>query len=290
MRASVEAHFTALLDGLEPGQPLDFVRQVAFPVPTAVIGEMVGLPVADRAWFARHAAAQRHDKDPGARFEDLLAAAEGRGAIARYVGDLIDERRRALRDDLVSALITAEHDGDRLTRPELIALTSMLYIAAYGTTADSLCNTMLTLLAHPDQLGRLRADPALTRRAYDEVLRFEPVVLTVDYWTKEDVELAGSALPAGTPLHLFLGAANRDPAAFADPDRFDIGRDGPASLSFGAGAHFCLGSQLARLEGEVALSGLLARFSRWELAEPAPERIDYFNYRSHRSITVVLQP
>jgi cytochrome P450 len=163
----------------------------------------------------------------------------------------------------------------------------MLYIAAYGTTADFLCNALLTLLRHPDQLAALRARPGLLRQANEEVLRYTPGVLTVDYWTKDAFEVAGSALPADTPLHLFLGSANRDPSIFGDPSRFDVRRQGPTSLSFGAGAHYCLGAALARLEGELAIGRLLQRFSSWELADPPPDRVDHFNYRSYRSIQVV---
>jgi cytochrome P450 len=287
LRTSIERHFAAVLDRIPPGEAIEFVESVAFPVPAAVIGELVGLPVEDRAWFSAHAKAQRFDKDPDAGFEDLLSAASGRRAIAEYVDGLIDERRRASGQDLVSALIAAEDDGQRLSHPELVALTAMLYIAAYSTTADFLCNALLTLLGHPAELAAVRADPTLVRQANEEVLRVAPVVLSLDYWTKEESDIAGVPIPADSPMHLFLGAANRDPAVFRDPDRFDVHRIGPASLSFGAGAHFCLGAALARLEGEVALGGLLERFSSWQLADPPPERVDYFNYRSFRSIHAV---
>ena len=289
LRSSIEAHFDSVVRAIPNGEPIEFVQRVAFPVPSAVIGELIGLPVQDRTWFAKHAAAQRFDKDPLASFEGLLAAAEGRRAIADYLDSLLDEREHSPRDDLVSELIRVRQEGDRLTRPELIALTAMMYIAAYGTTADFLTNAVLTLLRHPEQLRALRADPTLVGPTGEEVLRYCPVVVSLDYWSKADAEATGLAIPDRTPLHVFLAAANHDPTVFDDPSAFLVTRGGPPSLSFGAGAHYCLGAALARLEGEVAVSRLLREFPEWQLVGPPPEPIGYFNYRSHRSVHVAFR-
>jgi unspecific monooxygenase len=288
LRPVIEATVDRLLIDVAERQTVDLVADVARPMPRAVIGELIGLPVADRDWFAGHAAAQRHDKDPNAGFEDLLAAARGRRAIAEYLSDLLEERRRQPQDDLVSGLLAAEDAGERLDHAELLALVSMLYIAAYGTTADFVANTVTTLLQHPDQLQVLRAEPALVRQANEEALRYLPVLLSLDYWSKRDTELAGTPVAGDTPMHVFIGAANRDPRVFSDPERFDVRRTGPTSLSFGAGAHYCLGAPLARLQGEVAIGRLLERFEVWELTEPEPELMGYFNYRSYRSVHVRL--
>lgn len=286
-RPLIERTVARLLDDIPPGEPVDFVSRLAYPLPTQVVGELVGLPLDERTWFADATSTQAADRDPQASFEDLLAAAKGRHDLARYISGLIDDRRRAPRDDLATDLIHAQQAGDRLTEPELVAMILMLYIAGFSTTAHMITNGVHALLRNPSELGRLRSDQTLVPNALEEILRYDSMVISVDYCARQDNALLGSEVTANTPIHVFLGAANRDPKAFHDPARFDVRRTEAPMLSFGAGAHFCLGAALARLEGEVFLRAVLERFPSIELTGAPPQRRDSFNYREFESLEVV---
>jgi len=180
-----------------------------------------------------------------------------------YLNDLIDRRRAEPADDLLSGLIAASDGEDRLTQPEVVTTVSLIYAAGFETTMNLIGNIVHTLMRHPDQLARLRADRSLVPTAVDEVLRFEPPVQIDGRYVRADVEIGGHAIPAGHGVLTLLGAANRDPAAVQDPDRFDVGRAEVPMLSFGSGIHYCLGAALARLEGQVVLEALLDRFNTW---------------------------
>jgi cytochrome P450 len=287
LRTTIEEHVSAHLDRIRPGQPVEFLEELAFPMPRHVIGELVGLPIDDRGGFAEMAsAATAGERDPGATFEQMLGAAQSRHRLVSYVREIIEQRRREPREDLASALIELEQSaGDRLTEPEMIAVFSMMYMAAYSTTAHTLSNGLHALLTHPDEMARLRADPGLIDSAVEEILRYDTMVLTVDYCAKADMTVAGIDVPAGTPVEIFLGAANRDPSKFTEPDRFDITRNEAAPLSFGLGAHHCLGAGLARLEARIFFRALLGRFPTIELLD-SPVRKDSFNYREFRSLWI----
>jgi cytochrome P450 len=285
-RPLIERTVRRLLDDIVPGEATDFVSRLAYPLPTQVVGELVGLPIDERAWFAATVSTQSPDRDPHATFDDLLAAARGRHELARYISGLIDERRRSPVDDLATALIQAQEAGDQLSEPELVAMVLMLYMAGFSTTAHMVTNGVHALLRHPDQLARLRADPALVRPAIEEILRYDSMVITVDYCAKDDNDLLGDRVARNTPVHVFLGAANRDPRVFANPSSFVVDRPGPPHLSFGSGVHFCLGAALARLEAEVFLHALVNRFAVIELADDEPRRRDSFNYREFESLMV----
>ncbi len=177
-----------------------------------------------------------------------------------YVSEMIDQRRRDPRDDLLSALIEAEDAGDRLSGPELVAMVVQLVFAGHETTQNLIGNAVFRLLEHPDQLAALRADPDRVPGAVEEALRHDPPILFTSRIAREDLELAGQPVAADQLVMFDLAAANHDPVRFAEPDRFDIGRDDIRHLSFGHGAHFCLGANLARLEATVALTTLLRRY------------------------------
>jgi cytochrome P450 len=252
------------------------------------VGELVGLPIDERGWFALKTGTQSADRDPHATFDDLLGAARARHDLARYILGLIEERRRSPKEDLATALIHAQEEGDRLSEPELVAMILMLYIAGFSTTAHMVTNGVHALLRNPGQLARLRDDRALVPSAVEEILRYDSMVISVDYCAKEDNDLLGLHVPRNTPVHVFLGAANRDPDVFPEPSRFVVDRASPAPhLAFGSGVHFCLGAALARLEGEVFLEAMLDRFGSIELADPDPPRRDSFNYREFDSLNVV---
>ncbi|MFI1304251.1 cytochrome P450 [Streptomyces sioyaensis] len=262
-----------------PG-PVDLIEGLATPLPVAVISELLGVPTEDRhrmlTWS--HAVARALVPDfllpPGAAEQEARARRE----FTDYLRELVVERRRAPGDDLLSALVTVHDDGDALTENELLATCTLLLIAGHETTVNLIGNGTLALLRHPDQLARLRSDPALTDNAVEELLRYDsPVQLTVRF-ALQDAEVAGVPVPAGSTLLLLIGAANRDPAAYEHPERLDIGRTPLRHLAFGQGIHFCLGAPLARLETQVALRMLLARAPQVRLAGE-PEWKDHITLR-----------
>jgi cytochrome P450 len=206
-------------------------------------------------------------------------------AFHGYFTDLIRERRGRPDDDLLSALLRAEERGDRLSVDEVIGTCILLLIAGYETTANMIPNGLLALLRHPDQLERLRADPSLARSATEELLRFDSSVQMAKRIPLEDVEVGGQVIPKGSMAWCVVGAANRDPDQFPEPDRLDLGRQDVHHLSFSEGIHHCLGAPLARMEIDVALGAVLRRFPRMVL-EREPEWRDTIAFRAMRAMPV----
>jgi cytochrome P450 len=200
-------------------------------------------------------------------------------AFLEYFSELIERRRQSLSDDLLSGLIEAEEGGDRLSEDELLGTALFLLIAGHETTVNLIGNGTLALLRNRDQLERLRDDPTLDRHAVEELLRFDSPVQLTQRITLDEYQVGDVTIPKGQNLVPLLGAANHDPAEFADPDRLDLGRENAnRHLAFGGGHHFCLGAALARLEGEVAIPSLVRRFPNLEL-DGNPERRDTFTLR-----------
>jgi cytochrome P450 len=257
-----------LIDQAPEGEPFDVLDALAFPLPVAVIGELVGVPLADRAQFRQMVLDGAGALEPAASEGDIVRAERAARDMAVYFGELINERKRHPRDDLVSALLAARDGDDRLTRREVMVTLILLFSAGFETTMNLIGNGLYTLLRFPDELARLRADPALTPSAVEEVLRYESPVQVDGGLVLDDMEVAGAAIRRGSWVLTLLGAANRDPTAYPDPHRFDVGRasDQPL-LSFSAGIHYCLGASLARLEGSAVLSRFIERFGSIELAE-----------------------
>jgi len=231
-----------LLDRVRERGEMDVVRDIAAPLPAQVIFEMLGLPESDwpvaQAW---------------ARFDSH----GGMTAMRTYFRDLLEERRRSPREDLVTALSTAEIDGERLSERELVSFCTLLLFAGTETTKNLIANFFLTLSDHPADQARLMADPALVPTAAEEVLRFLPPVWFLMRRATADVELSGVRIPAGHQVMPWLASANRDSTQFPDPDRFDVTRQPNRHLAFGHGIHFCVGSPLSRLEAGVALPMML---------------------------------
>ena len=259
MRPRIEAVVGELLDGLAGRGEIDLVSAFASPLPVAIIAEMLGIPVADRGRF-------RHWSNEATRMlgdgtnDDRRRGAQGFAELARYLEAEVETRRRAPRDDLLSALVAAEEAGERLSTQELFATCVLLLIAGNETTTNAIGNGLLALLRHPEQLELLRREPKRITGAVEELLRYDSPVQLTSRLVLEDGELCNRPVRRGEQLVLLLGAGNRDPERFPDPDRLDVTREDVHPLSFGHGIHYCLGAQLARLEAQIAFEGLLERF------------------------------
>jgi len=290
LRPRVEELVAELLDRAEEQGSLELIADLAYPLPVAVICELLGLPATDRDVFRSWSsdASRLLDRDIHL---DEAALERGGAAIAgftEYFGAVIQERRRRPRQDLLSGLIAAEEAGERLTWEELFATLILLFLAGHETTVNLIGNGALALLRHPDQLERLRADPALGPSAVEELLRYDSPVHVTARIATTGLEVGGTRIDAGEQVIAVVAAANRDPEAFGDPDRLDVGRTDNRHLSFSAGMHYCLGASLARLEGEVAFGALLRRFPRLALAGPEPSYRDHFVLRGLRSLDLHL--
>ena len=271
MRPRIRAIVDRLLDAIAPDGGADLVEALAFPLPVTVISEMLGVPTLDhaelRAWTAEAVKAL----DPSDDMTVFVPAAEAVRAMRGYFDDLVAARRRSPGDDLLSALIVAEDEGERLTHDELLDTTILLFGAGHETTVNLISGGVLNLLRHPGELRRLRDDPALITSAIEELLRFGPPVQLVSRIATTGIDLAGEHIEQGTQLVPFLAGANRDPDVFDDPDRLDVGRSDNRHLSFGGGLHLCLGAPLARIEGQEAIARLVQRFPALSLVSDTVE-------------------
>jgi cytochrome P450 len=216
----------------------------------------------------------------------LLAGEAAAGAFMEYVRALVEERRSAPGDDLLSALIAAEDAGDRLAEEELVATVVFLFSAGHQTTRDLIANGLLGLLRHPDQWTRLLDDQSLVPAAVEECLRYDPPVTMFPRRALEDTTIGGIAIAAGEQVYVSISAANRDPARFLDPDRFDLSREDNEHVAFGGGIHYCLGAALARAEAQIVLGTLLRRYPHLELADPTIEWRDTLTFRGPATLYV----
>jgi cytochrome P450 len=191
-------------------------------------------------------------------------------ALLRYIKKQVKSRRAEPKDDLLSALVLAEEAGETLSEDELLAMVSLLLIAGHETTVNLIGNGTLALLEHPDQMEKLRGDPALVKPAIEELLRYDsPLETATERFAREDVSIAGVTIPRGEMVFAVIASANRDPAQFERPDTLDLAREPNRHLSFGQGVHYCLGAPLARLEGQIAINTLLSRSPDLRLAVPS---------------------
>lgn len=245
----------------------DLIADFALPLPVAVISDMMGVDERHRHHF-HHWMKGILDLEAAGPLE-LLTNVPNMIKLGRFLRGLIAERRQHKGDDLLSALVEAEEAGDKLSFDELVASTLIILLAGHETTVNLIGSGVLALLEHPEQLQRLRAQPELMEPAVEEMLRYtSPVQLNAPRYACEDAELCGVIIPKGAAVCPLLGSANHDEAQFAEPERFDIGRQPNRHVAFGYGPHFCLGAPLARLEARVALRALLQRYTGLQLAVP----------------------
>ncbi|MCX5206578.1 cytochrome P450 [Streptomyces sp. NBC_00237] len=266
LRPTIEAHVDALLDALEKdadgGREVELISGFALPLPLAVVFDLFGTPHGKQAEFQVRGNTQIEGEGDG---EVSVLTAE---TMLDHLRALIEDKRAHPADDLLSDLIAAREEGDRLTDEEITSMAFLLAVAGHQTTVNLIANGLHALLRHPAQLAALRADPSLVGKAVEEVLRYEsPSGIASLRYTTEPVVIAGTTIPKGEFVQIALLAANRDPAVFTDPDRFDITRDDASRhLAFGHGIHRCLGAQLARLQAEIAFTRMLERFPDLRLA------------------------
>lgn len=260
----IEALTHELLDKAEAQGQVDLQKAFSLPIPVTVISEMVGVPDHEMSKFANGMKVLSDGLSGWSFFRTMFWDLPKLGSYAR---ELIARKRAEPQDDILSALITAEDEGEKLTEDEVVSMVFLLIIAGYETTVHLINNCVVTLLQHPQQLARLRAEPTLMESAIEEVLRYNgPIQGTKPHYTLEDVVLHGVTIPKGAMVMPLLGAANHDPAVFENPEQFDIGRSPNRHMGFGQGIHYCLGAPLARLETKIALTNLLARNPNLKLA------------------------
>ncbi|MBV9512475.1 MAG: cytochrome P450 [Mycobacteriaceae bacterium] len=281
----VEVVVHELIDRFAPRGRADLVREFTFAFPVQVIARLMGLPREDYLRFQRlsiELLSVVYDWDVG-----IAASA----ALKEYFGEILAERRADPRDDLISTLAASEIDGIRLSDDEIFAFLLLILPAGVETTYRASGNLLVAMLTEPSLLHTLRADRATLRGAIEEALRWEPPISTVVRVAARDCELGGIAIPAGTNVSVSVAAANRDPARYPDPDRFDPTRTNIAHLTFGAGPHVCLGMHLARMETAVAINALLDRLPdlRLDPTAPAP-RITGVAFRSPVALPVEFGP
>jgi cytochrome P450 len=255
-----------LLDGVAGQKGFDLIEALAGPLPVIVIAEMLGVDAAARGDFKRWSDLTAMRLNPLLTGDQRALMAEAMRELDAYLERTIAERRSHPRDDLISALNAVEEAGDQLNDGEIVTMCALLLAAGNVTTTDLIGNGVWTLLHHPAQLRKLRDDPSLIKNAVEEILRFESPVVQTARIPMDDVEIGGCPIRRGESVLLSLAAANRDPDACPEPDRFDITRPDVRHHSFGGGAHFCLGAPLARLEAQLAITALVQRFPNLRLA------------------------
>ncbi len=275
-----------MLDEVAGKGTMDVIADLAAPLPATVTGELLGVPRADRdqlkAWSEDFAELLGNFQLNPDRVPQVRSSIE---ALLTYFHDAVRKDREQPRDGLIHALVTAEIDGDRLNDEEIVANTIVTMVGGQETTTNLIATGLLTLFRHPDQLARLRADLSLVPSAVEELLRYEAPSQQTTRIAPEDVELGGKLIQKGQSCIVVMGAANRDPERFTDPDRLDLGRPDNRHVAFGWAGHFCFGAPLGRIEGQIAFRKLMERFPNLDLAPDAP--ITWRNNLGLRGLTAL---
>jgi cytochrome P450 len=287
MRPYVQQTVDTLLDAVQADGKMDAIRDFANPLPILVIAHMLGLPAQERKQFKQWSDDLFAILGSVPHSPELMeGAARSLTALTEYITKLSAERRRQPREDLLTALVGATENGEKLTQDELVANMIILLSAGHETTINLIGNGLLALLQNPDQLQKLHARPDLIDSAVEEIMRYDNPVQISYRSAAEDVEIGGKCIYKGQLVNSILGAGNRDPERFSEPDRFDIARDAGRHLGFGLGIHFCLGAPLVRLEAQTAFTAMLRRFPKLSLATETLEWQEHPIFRGVKSLQV----
>ncbi|MFS4097818.1 cytochrome P450 [Streptomyces sp. AF1A] len=275
LRGEMASVVTGLIDGFGGARQIDLVDQFAYPFPVTVICRLLGVPREDeprfRGWVDQLVASLDPESRRSADADFQKSLREARMQLGMYLAGLVEQRTRRPQDDLLSDLANSRGPAGSMSMMEVLSTAVLLLIAGHETTVNLITNGMLTLLRHPDILQRLRADPGLSVRIVEELLRYEPPVQMLPQRTcLTDIQVREVTIPKGSRIWLVLAAGNRDPERFKDPDRFDPDREDVQHLGFGSGIHSCFGAPLARLETQLALSELTRRLENPRLVEDPP--------------------
>jgi len=286
LRPRIVAIVGELLDRMaEKTATPDLISDFAYPLPVVVIAELLGVPAEDRVKFHQWSGVLAASLDPLVSMELANQVPVAREGLHEYLRGIIAERRSQPRADLISELVAVEERGDALSEPELVVMCTLLLIAGHETTVNLIGNGMYALLRHPDQLAQLRSDPSLVGSAVEELLRYDSPVQMTGRIALEPVEIGGHEIKTGQWILPLLGAANHDPAQFDDPESLNLKRTPNPHVAFGRGIHFCLGSPLARLEGQIAIGMLVRRFPNLGLAG-VPVRRQQITLRGLQSLPI----
>lgn len=292
MAGHIQEIVNHLLDAVKGRGRMDVIEDFAYPLPVTVIAEMLGVPAEDRARF-KHWSDEVSvvlGGDVAALSETALRrATTARGELVDYFRDIVRQRRKNPGADLISALTQAEEEGGKLSEDELYSTVVLLLVAGNETTTNLIGNGLLALLRHPEEMHKVWDSPSRIPAAVEEMLRFDSPVQLTTRMAKTDLEIHGTKIPKGDWLYLVVGAANRDPAQFPAPDRFDVTRVENKHLAFGAGNHFCLGAPLARLEAQIAVRALREHFPKLRIDEEPIEYRNNFNLRGLKSLPVIFE-
>jgi cytochrome P450 len=289
MRPRIEALVNELISEVQNAGRMDVIRDFAYPLPAIVLGEMLGIPPEDRDQY------KKWSDDIGvglvgtgrAALDNVQQARQSLFELTDYLRPLVAQRRQHPRNDLISNLIAIEVKGDRLSERELFSTCITLILAGHGTTTNLIGNGILALLRHPDQLEALKNDPSLIEIAVEELLRYDSPLQRIWRMATEDVEIDGKHIRKGQIVLPTMGAANRDPAEFSEPDRLNIRRQDNPHVALGTGIHLCVGGPLARLQGAIAINALLQRLPSLQLESEALEWEANLFHRGLKSLPVV---
>jgi len=289
LRPQVEAIVDRMLKPLQHGSEVELMREFANPMPVRIICEMLGISQELNETFVNWSRAIALFRgSPDRTVEQAKAAQDALIELTEYFRKTVAERKRNKGNDLISLLIDIEEEGEVLTEEELYAQCIALLFAGHETTRNLIGNGMYTLLKHPQETAELRENPDMIRTTVEELLRYESPVQFTARVLKEDIEICGQRIPRKWTILCMLGAANRDPKRFKDPNKLDLKRLNNQHLAFSAGPHACIGGQLARLEGQIAIQNLVQRFPNMKLTGPKPEWASTFGFRGLNSLPVIL--
>jgi cytochrome P450 len=282
----ISAIMQELLEQIEDQAAFDLIETIAYPLPVIVMAELLGVPPEDRDQFKVWSNQRARTLEPTMTARERQDALRAAQEFDAYFLKIIEARRVAPQDDLISTLAAAEEAGDTLSQSELLVMLRLLLVAGNETTTNLIGNGMLALLRHPDQLQALRDDSGLMASAIEELLRYDAPVQVDGRTVMEDVEIDGHRLTRGQGVVLLIGSANHDPDVFSHPERLDITRDEASHIAFGRGIHHCLGAPLARLEGRIAFAALLQRFADLRLLTDHPPFKDNVVLRGLQTLPV----